>query len=92
MDIKRLPWITGVMVDLGLTDKGDGFWEAEDGRAIYIGRGSVVIMSQIEGEDRDFETQHRYPTFPDVNWLLSAVQEHQEAIMWRARGLDLRFN
>jgi hypothetical protein len=91
MDIKRLPWVPYVMEDLGLEDRGGGFWTAEDGRSIYLGLGSAVIMTHVEGHG-DLETQHVFPTFPSADWLLDACEEHQRVLLDRAAEEDQRFN
>ena len=92
MDVKRLPWVPGVMQDLGLEDLGGGFYSSPDGlRSIYLGLGSAVFMTQTSDLGL-IETQHEFPAWPDAGWLLSCATDHGQELVARAMDADPRWN
>lgn len=87
MDVKRLPWVSGFLSDLGLEDLGGGFWCSPSGdRSLYLGAGSIVVYTVLREEE--YRTQHLYPADPDPGWLLSVIADHAEQAVMYWVGCD----
>lgn len=78
MDIKRIPWVTGFLLDMGLEDCGGRFWSSPDGsRSLYLGREAVVLMTRPARGGREFESTHPYPPHVDERWLMDTIWDHR---------------